>query len=373
VATGIGALVVAGLTALSAEIYEEVVEQQGVTPLDRTVLEWVAVQRSPRMDEAITWFTDLGGPMWMTVLTTVAVLAVTAVWRSWSPVVLVLIAAGGSLSMTVVGKDATGRTRPPAHLAVPPLESSASLPSGHTLNAVAICGMLAYLLLRRQRSASGRVVTVCIAVSFAVRDGVEPGLPRSSLAHRCRDRVDHRARLADRRGDRSPAVPDRAPSAPGSLTRSALMVLRRCGSAPRSPWGRTHGDRRAYGWSPDRCRPPPRGRSMCPPHCAGRSAGSATRSPFGRGQRPPRSEPRARGRSPQQACRFEEPPDERNPVLVHAQSVGIGYAAGQHQSVERGRPPADSTACHGSVPPHGPPDVLRSKTAPQFAATLLGV
>jgi membrane-associated phospholipid phosphatase len=178
-ATGIGALVVAGLTALSAEIYEEVVEQQGVTPLDRTVLEWVAVQRSPRMDEAITWFTDLGGPMWMTVLTTVAVLAVTAVWRSWSPVVLVLIAAGGSLSMTVVGKDATGRTRPPAHLAVPPLESSASLPSGHTLNAVAICGMLAYLLLRRQRSASGRVVTVCIAVSFAVA----MGLSRVYLGH----------------------------------------------------------------------------------------------------------------------------------------------------------------------------------------------
>lgn len=91
--------------------------------------------------------------------------------RSWTPVILIIAAAGGSLLMTVAGKDLIGRTRPPMAAAVPPFEHSPSFPSGHTLNALVIAGIVAYLLLLRQHSRRTRILTVAVAVVFALTIG----------------------------------------------------------------------------------------------------------------------------------------------------------------------------------------------------------
>jgi undecaprenyl-diphosphatase len=42
------------------------------------------------------------------------------------------------------------------------------VPSGHTLNAVALAGIVAYLLLRRQHSKRARTATVAAAALFAL-------------------------------------------------------------------------------------------------------------------------------------------------------------------------------------------------------------
>jgi undecaprenyl-diphosphatase len=81
--------------------------------------------------------------------------------------------------MTVVGKAVVGRVRPALADAVPPYELSASFPSGHTLNSVAIAGVVAYLLVRRQQHAWSRIVTLACAAGFAVA----MGLSRIYLGH----------------------------------------------------------------------------------------------------------------------------------------------------------------------------------------------
>jgi membrane-associated phospholipid phosphatase len=91
--------------------------------------------------------------------------------RSWTPIILVLAAGGGSLLLTIAGKDIVGRARPDLADAVPPYETSPSFPSGHTLNAVAIAGILAYLLLLRQHRRATRVLSIAVAVVFAVTIG----------------------------------------------------------------------------------------------------------------------------------------------------------------------------------------------------------
>jgi membrane-associated phospholipid phosphatase len=91
--------------------------------------------------------------------------------RSWTPIILVLAAGGGSLLLTIAGKDIVGRARPDLADAVPPYETSPSFPSGHTLNAVAIAGILAYLLLLRQHRRMTRVLSITVAVVFAVTIG----------------------------------------------------------------------------------------------------------------------------------------------------------------------------------------------------------
>lgn len=167
------------LTSASAEIYEAVSDEEGVAGLDRPVLDAVLARRSDTADTAITWFTDLGGQVGMPLLAVGAVVAMTLAWRQWTPAVLVLVAAIGSVAMTVVGKAAVGRVRPPLSDAVPPFESSPAFPSGHALNAVVLAGVVAYLLVRRQRRRWVRVTTLTAAAVFALL----LGLSRVYLGH----------------------------------------------------------------------------------------------------------------------------------------------------------------------------------------------
>jgi undecaprenyl-diphosphatase len=175
----LGALTAVALTAASVEIYEAVAEADGAAGLDHPVLDWAVAARTPGLNAAVTAFTDLGGPVGMTVLATIAT-AILAVWRrSWTPVVLMTAATCGSLAMTVVGKSLVGRIRPPLAAAVAPYETSASFPSGHALNATVVAGVVAYLLVVEQRRMSARVLTLGVAVVFAVL----MGLSRVFLGH----------------------------------------------------------------------------------------------------------------------------------------------------------------------------------------------
>ena len=176
-AVGIGAAV--SLTVASAEVYESVSDEDGIAALDQPALNAALELRSPWLNGAATAFTHLGGPVGMPVLAVSAVLALTVVRRSFTPLILMVVAAGGSLLMTVLGKDAIGRLRPDLQFAVPPFEMSPSFPSGHTLNAVVIAGVTAYLLVLRQHSKRARVLTIAAAVVFAFI----MGLSRVYLGH----------------------------------------------------------------------------------------------------------------------------------------------------------------------------------------------
>jgi membrane-associated phospholipid phosphatase len=94
-------------------------------------------------------------------------------------VVVMAVAVAGSLLMTTVGKSVIGRVRPPTVDAVPPFESSPSFPSGHSLNALVVSGVVAYLVCLRLRRRAARVAVVAGAALFAVA----MGLSRVYLGH----------------------------------------------------------------------------------------------------------------------------------------------------------------------------------------------
>ncbi|MEU5943536.1 phosphatase PAP2 family protein [Micromonospora sp. NPDC047548] len=175
----IGVVLAVALTAASVEIYEAVAEGDGVAGLDKPVLQAAMAARTPRLNTAVTAFTNLGGPIGMPILAAVAAMAL-AIWRRQvSPVVLMAVATAGSLLMTIAGKALVGRIRPPLADAVAPYETSASFPSGHALNAVVVAGVVAYLLVLRQRQWRTRAATVAAAVVFALA----MGLSRVFLGH----------------------------------------------------------------------------------------------------------------------------------------------------------------------------------------------
>jgi membrane-associated phospholipid phosphatase len=175
----IGMALVGGLTAIAAWVYESVVEADGIAGLDRPVLDAALSVRTSTGDELVTAYTDLGGKVQMPILATVVAVGLALAWRQWTPIVLTAATGLGSLVMTMGGKAAVGRGRPPLIDAVPPFETSFSFPSGHSLNAMALAGIIAYLLVRKQRTAWARALTVSLASAFAVT----MGLSRVYLGH----------------------------------------------------------------------------------------------------------------------------------------------------------------------------------------------
>ena len=94
-------------------------EADGIAGLDQPVLDQAIAWRSPGLDHAVTLYTDVGGPVGMPIVATVLTLLMVWRWRSRTPLVLVLIAAVGSLAMTTTGKAAPHGSAPVGEVAGP--------------------------------------------------------------------------------------------------------------------------------------------------------------------------------------------------------------------------------------------------------------
>lgn len=167
------------LVDVTHEVYEGVVARNGATVLDQPALDLALQWRDPGLDHAVTLFTDLGGPIGMPVLATIVVVTLAALQRAWTPIIVTLVAAVGSLLMTLVGKGLIGRARPALEFAVPPYETSPSFPSGHTLNATVLTTVVLYLVLLRTTATWQRVVTITLGTLFVLA----MGLSRVFLGH----------------------------------------------------------------------------------------------------------------------------------------------------------------------------------------------
>jgi undecaprenyl-diphosphatase len=172
ISSAVGAILVLGLTALSAEIYQDVKNADGLSTLDVPVLNLAVNLRTPTNVAVVQFFTNLGAALELTIITAVIVSIMMVRWRSWTPLILLLIGVSGSLLMTVAGKNLVGRARPPEVYAVPPYETSPSFPSGHTLNSTVIASLVAYLLLLHLTSRFARVLSVVCAVLWFVAMGL---------------------------------------------------------------------------------------------------------------------------------------------------------------------------------------------------------
>jgi membrane-associated phospholipid phosphatase len=148
----VGLALAVGLSAIAAQVYDNVTDADGVAGLDKPLLAFMLGIRTPWLNAAATAYTDIAGVVIMPIIAVVTMLFLAVRRRSWTPIILVVAAGGGSLLLTIAGKDIIGRARPDLADAVPPYETSPSFPSGHTLNAT-------------------QVLSITVAVVFAVTVG----------------------------------------------------------------------------------------------------------------------------------------------------------------------------------------------------------
>ena len=233
----VGGGIVLGATILASEVYEEVVDSEGLAALDQPVLDAAVASRTPASEEWVTRFTDLGGTVGMPLIAVAVVVVLAVRRRSWLPVVLMGIAAAGSVVITVLGKDLAARVRPPQALAVPPYETSASFPSGHTLNATVVLGVAAYLVMLGRKHLRSRLLVGSVVVVFVVAMGLSrvwlghhwltdvmagwlvglAWLGTVVTAHRVKVTLDRAERTAAATASGSPAAPHAVPDPPDAV------------------------------------------------------------------------------------------------------------------------------------------------------------
>lgn len=173
-----GGLVVA-LALLGAEVYSNVVDDEGLTNLDIPALEYSQSLRNPELDAFATGFTNIGGGVGMPIVASILTAWLTFLSRTLRPILLVGGAAAVSTYATTVGKRLVGRTRPDHSEAVPPFETSPSFPSGHTLNTTVVIGVLLYVLCLQFHKLWVRITAITAGVLFIIA----MGLSRVFLGH----------------------------------------------------------------------------------------------------------------------------------------------------------------------------------------------
>ncbi|WP_336920934.1 phosphatase PAP2 family protein [Aquipuribacter sp. SD81] len=172
-------VVVAPSLAITGALFTAEAEET-LDGFDEPVLESFTSAREPVGEWVVRVYSALGAPVFATIFTALAVAGLCVLWRSRTPFLLMLVAATGSLTMSMTTKGLAARDRPPAVTAVGELEPSFSFPSGHALNATIIAGVLAYLFVIRAGPRRSRRVAV-VAVSLATLHVVLMGLSRVYL------------------------------------------------------------------------------------------------------------------------------------------------------------------------------------------------
>ena len=175
----VGGTLVIIMALLGAEVYSDVVDEQGLASLDLPALQLSQDLRTPALDTAVTAFTNVGGGIGMPILASILTAWLTFLSRTWRPIILVGGAAAVSTLATTVGKRLVGRTRPDHSEAVPPYESSPSFPSGHTLNTTVVIGVLVYIMCLQLAVLWARITAIAAGVIFIIA----MGLSRVFLGH----------------------------------------------------------------------------------------------------------------------------------------------------------------------------------------------
>ncbi|MGF9649870.1 phosphatase PAP2 family protein [Pseudarthrobacter oxydans] len=175
----IGGALVITMALLGAEVYSDVVDEDGLTSLDIPALEYSQSLRNPEVDAFATAFTNVGGGIGMPILASILTAWLTLLSRTWRPIVLVGGAALVSTTATTLGKRLVGRTRPDHSEAVPPFETTPSFPSGHTLNTTVVIGVLVYIMCLQFQMLWARITAITAGAMFIIA----MGLSRVFLGH----------------------------------------------------------------------------------------------------------------------------------------------------------------------------------------------
>ncbi len=167
--TAVGLAVVCVCGALIATLVDDVSERDGVTVVDRRLLDWVLEHRTSAWTTVFRTVTHLGDPLVIVALTAVVSIALI-VCRKFHLGVLMILATSGAAVASSVTKQALDRVRPPTALWLGQAWGP-SFPSGHATQSVACYGAIAVIGFVLVRSTAWRALLFVSAAAIALMVG----------------------------------------------------------------------------------------------------------------------------------------------------------------------------------------------------------
>src|SRR5581483_8942388 len=162
-----GLFAVTALSVLFGALMEDVAAGEGIAMIDHPVARFVAAHRSSGLTTVMKAISFFGSPIGVAVFALICACVVSAVRRTWSPVLLVASGTGGIAVIDTALKALVGRSRPPMADAVDAAAGWA-FPSGHAASATATLALLAYLVTRTVQRTATNAASWAAAASGAV-------------------------------------------------------------------------------------------------------------------------------------------------------------------------------------------------------------
>lgn len=163
-----------GVLALGTWVFggvlRDVLAGKEIALFDEPLVGFIAQHRVSWLTTAMRDATLLGTGWFIVVLVLAAGFFLRVRARSWRPLLLLAVAAGGAGLLDLIAKLVIGRARPPAVWMVGPV-TGFSFPSGHASEA-AVYGALAYLLARMCPAWQAKVLAWALAVAVSIIIGV---------------------------------------------------------------------------------------------------------------------------------------------------------------------------------------------------------
>ena len=137
----VGVLLLIGASWLFGGIAEDVMSGDPLTVVDKHVAEWFHHRTTPRLATAMQVITGFGSPLWVT---GIAVAAGLVLWRKrcWYRLLVLALVVPGGMALLPLLKMAFHRRRPSFDDAFSIFQGY-SFPSGHTMAATLLYGLLA--------------------------------------------------------------------------------------------------------------------------------------------------------------------------------------------------------------------------------------
>jgi len=133
------------LAVVFTYLLDSVLDGEGIAAVDRPVSRWLAGHRDGWLTEVMRVITHAGDPGVLMVLAVAACAGVTWWKRSWLPIAVGVLGAGGIGLMVTAVKLVVGRSRPPLPFAAV-TEDGYSFPSGHAAGITVAVLLTAWML-----------------------------------------------------------------------------------------------------------------------------------------------------------------------------------------------------------------------------------
>lgn len=162
------AFVLSLLCAFGFAIVAALVGDRKIASFDQAVISFVQGWDSPALTSVMKFFTDIGSGLPVVAITIAIMLFLYFVLKHRRELILFVFVLGGSEVLNVVLKAVFRRERPTVHRLI--AESGFSFPSGHSMGAFSLYGILAFLLWKHIPVWWGRtlIILVCVALILAI-------------------------------------------------------------------------------------------------------------------------------------------------------------------------------------------------------------